>query len=49
MPVYECCGCPSGPCTLVNMDPEFVAKSGCPGSGCCDLIEAVWREMKVVA
>jgi hypothetical protein len=47
MPVYECCGCPSGPCTLVNMDPEFEPGSECMDIRCQGSTIAVWRELKV--
>jgi hypothetical protein len=45
--IFQCTGCPTGPCTLINMDPEFT-----PGSDCMDIRYkniniAVWREMVV--
>ena len=48
MPVFQCSGCPTGPCILFNMDPEFD-----PGSDCMDVRYkniniAVWRELGVV-
>ena len=49
MPIFQCNGCPSGPCTLLNMDPEFECCEDCPrySPGHKNVI-AVWREMRAV-
>jgi len=47
MPVFQCNDCPSGPCTLVNMDPEFEAGSKCPDIRSHQSTVAVWRELVV--
>lgn len=46
MTVFECNGCPTGPCTLINPDPEFEADDICPKKGV--VCRAVFRELGVV-
>jgi hypothetical protein len=50
MSVFQCCGCPTGPCILTNMDPEFIAERYCPDerSAGFPATIAVWRELGVV-
>lgn len=48
IPVFQCNGCPSGPCILTNMDPELEAGSGCIKDGIFTKANtAVWRELVV--
>ena len=47
MAVFQCAGCPSGPCVLINMDPEYECSEDCPKVGMKKAL-AVWRELEVV-
>ncbi len=43
---FQCTGCPTGPCTIANLDPEFE-----PGMNCLDKRYeheniAVWRRLE---
>ncbi len=43
---FQCTGCPTGPCTIANLDPEFE-----PGTICLDARQqgaaiAVWRRLE---
>jgi hypothetical protein len=46
MYVFQCTGCPTGPCTLISIDPEFE-----PSDTCSDKKHpenrAIYRELKV--
>ena len=43
MPVYECCGCIKGACTLILQDPDCLEPTICQSY--VDTIP-VWRELK---
>lgn len=48
MPVFQCCGCPTGPCFFSTMDPEFIVGDECPANkGTASPNVAVWRELVV--
>jgi len=41
MGVFQCNGCPSGPCILTNMDPEFDAQTTIK----CEIVTCDWQEL----
>jgi hypothetical protein len=48
MPIFQCNGCPSGPCILTNMDPEFTPKDECLNLWGEKSNEPNWRELRAV-
>ena len=50
MQVFQCMGCPSGPCLFSCIDPEFWIGDECPANktGIVTRNIATWRELRAV-